>query len=303
MFRPLLSPNNDPLNTPTFFDDLTFPLLASYKFDGIRGIGKDGVLKSRNYKDIPSAQAQEMFSKCQEMDGELICGSPVAEDVYNTAQSYIMSGVNQKVHPDLKFYVFDWAEESKAHWPFKARYSYLHQKWLELNDPQVKLVYQKEILDLEQLFVYEEKALESGFEGLMLRNYEGVYKHNRATYKEWIIKKLKRPVDEEGLIVGFEEGFTNNNPKIDNELGFAKRTSHQENKVLAGTLGKFLVLFKGQVIKVGPGSFKHDERQEIWDNQFKYLNTWLRFRHFPIGAKDMPRQPRAKGFWSPEHAS
>lgn len=301
MFKPLLSPRNDPLNTPTFFEDLTYPCILLPKLDGIRGIGKKGTIKSRTYKDLPSNQVHELFSKCQGMDGELIVGSPTAPDVYNKCQSHIMSF--DKPHEELTFNVFDWAGEERAAWTYKGRYNYLKQMVLEMNDPRVKLVEAVQVDNLQQLLYYEEKCLIKGYEGIMWRNPLSPYKHGRATYLQNIIKKIKRPVDEEAVVVGFYEQMTNTNEQKDDELGYAKRSHHLANQVPSGTLGGFICMFKDTEIRVGCGQFNHAQRLEIWMNQSKYLYKILRWRHFPKGAKDLPRQPRALGWWSPEHAS
>jgi DNA ligase-1 len=61
-------------------------------------------------------------------------------------------------------------------------------------------------------------------------------------------------------------------------------------------LGKFKVEFQGQIISVAPGTFSHEERRWIWDNRDQVRGKILKFRHFPHGVKELPRQPRALGF-------
>jgi DNA ligase-1 len=164
------------------------------------------------------------------------------------------------------------------------------------NVDHVKLVKHDYIDNYDELIEYENKQLELGFEGIMMRNPVGHYKQGRGTFREGLIYKLKRFADAESTIIGFEEQMTNNNTLEKDELGYAKRSYSKNGLAPAGTLGKFIVLWGEMVLHVAPGSFTHPQRQEIWNNQNKYLSKLLKFRYFNHGIKDKPRFPRAVGF-------
>lgn len=319
MFKPLLSPNNSPMDTLDYFDRIgrALPVLCSPKLDGIRCIVKPDLeysissnlvidapksvglrCKSRKFLDLPSLQLQDMFSSYEDLDGEIIVGEETDYDVYNRTQSHVMS--EDKPHPDMKFRVFDYADEGWAWAPFIERLSFLREYLTILNSPQVTLVEHTLCNSIEELLAYEEKQLILGYEGIMIRDPNGIYKHNRGTWNEGIIFKLKRFADSEGTIIGFVEQMTNTNEKVRDELGNAKRSESKDGLVPAGTLGKFIVQTpEWGALEIPCGKLTHLERKHVWDNRNQYENAILKFRFFPYGIKDKPRLPRFVGWRSP----
>lgn len=301
MFKPMLAPNNDPLKDPEYFNKLRFPLDCSVKLDGIRGVVKGGVVKSRKYIDLPSRQVQRMFGNWGELDGEVIVGDERdADNVMNLTQSHVMSV--DKPHPDVTYRVFDCADLEVANEPFAKRLEYAREMVIAYGKafpevaPFVSIVEHTRCDTLDELLAFENWALSVGYEGVMMRDPLGRYKHNRGTFKEGLIYKLKRFIDTESRIIGFEEGTTNTNPDIRDNLGNAKRSTAKEGMVLSGTLGKFIVDYQGQELRVAPGAFKHPQRLHIWQNQKAYLGKWLKYRYMAYGIKDLPRFPRAVSF-------
>ena len=297
MMRPLLAPSQVPSNYPKYWEKLQYPLLGSPKYDGIRGILSDTQeAMSRTWKPLPSVQVQEMAAEMPPwIDGEWMEGNPTDFDVYNRTQSFVMS--ESKFSPDLHLYAFDYANPEWHGLDYLVRLEEL--KRLLTGHPYVTIVEQRLLKNQAEVLEFENECLEAGFEGIMLRTPGGRYKTNRATINEGIIYKLKRFEDAEGVVVGFVERNINNNAQTTDERGYAKRSSHQANKQAAGTLGKFKVEFQGQIINVGPGTFKHVELQEIWDNQDTYLQRLLKFKYFAHGVKDQPRHARARGWRDP----
>lgn len=297
-FKVLLAPNDDPMRNPEYFNKLRFPLLASPKLDGIRCVIKEGQCKSRKYITIPSGQANSMFGAYDGLDGELVVGSPTDYGVYNRTQSYVMS--HDKHHPDLRFWVFDWAMEDLLNVHFEDRLFSVHNFIKELNDPFVKPVIHQMVNNLEELLEFEADALDHGYEGIMMRDPHGRYKQGRGTFREGIIYKLKRFQDDEAIVTGFVEQMMNLNPDVRDNLGHAKRSSSQENLIPANTLGKFIVeySYNGEKLdlEIPPGILTHPQRKLIWDYRKQYIGKILKFRYFPHGIKDKPRQPRFIGW-------
>lgn len=293
-FRVMLAPHEDPMSYPEYFDKLKYPLLVSPKYDGIRCIVKNKTLMSRTFKPLPNLQCQDLFKMCEDYDGEIIVGDPTAPDVYNKTQSYVMS--RDKLSDEVSFFVFDYTPEHLLLEPFSERLTNLQiqlEYWGHENVFRAPQIFIKNHTDLLH---YEEVVLQDGYEGLILRGINSPYKNGRGTFREGYIYKLKRFQDDEAIVVGFVEQQENLNEAFRDERGYSKRSSAQDGKVGAGTLGKFLADYKGMDLEVPPGILNHSQRKHIWDNQDQFRGLILKFRHFPVGVKDKPRFPRFVGW-------
>jgi DNA ligase-1 len=292
LFRPMLAPGEDPLSYPDYFDKLKYPLLCSPKYDGIRCIVRNKLTMSRSMKLLPSKQVQTTFGKEEYnyFDGELIEGSENDPGVYNRTQSHVMS---ENKPGNLTFFVFDYTHPDYINRPFFER---LGEIRIDNSDMDVRLVEHIEVNNYDELIYYENKCLDNGFEGIMMRSPVGHYKMGRGTFKESLIYKLKRFKDDECIIVDMLPMMENHNTLEVDELGYAKRSSHKDNLVASEMVGKFIVWYKGQELEVAPGSFDHKERTSIYFNKNAFIGKYLKFRYFEHGVKDKPRFPRALGF-------
>jgi len=298
MFKPMLAPNNDPMKDSEFFRGLRFPLYCSPKLDGIRCITSAGSCFSRSFKTIPNHQIQDLFSSWEGLDGELILGDETDFDVYNRTQSHVMSFFTRS--EKIRFRVFDSISLDLAKEPFRDRLEHariLIEEYEEiLGVGRVSLVTHTLCETLEDLLEYEASQLALGYEGIMMRDPLGIYKHGRGTFREGLIYKLKRFQDDEGVITGFIEQTTNTNIQTRDVLGRAERSTAKAGLAQAGTLGKLLVDFQGDEISVALGCLTHPQRLHIWENQNTFLGKMIKFRHFPHGVKTLPRFPRVVGF-------
>ena len=171
--------------------------------------------------------------------------------------------------------------------------------------PNVAVVPTHTITDHDELDAYEAQQLADGFEGVMLRDPVGPYKCGRATENQGWLLKLKRFVDSEARIIDFEEQMHNDNEAETNELGLTKRSSAQDGKVPAGTLGKFVVEEVGKApwtepFRVGTGEGLTQElRLKIWKNRSLFKGRIIKYKYQPHGVKDAPRIPIFLGFRDP----
>ena len=283
-FRPLLAHTIKDTTT------LNYPVLASVKLDGIRCVVINGVAMSRNLKPIKNAHVQACIGKPEYngLDGELIVGDIFAKDCYRQTNSGVMSFEGE---PDFKFHVFDRFDMPDSQ--FLTRLSTLPRL------PHVRLVEHWEIDTEHQLLKLENEFLERGAEGLMVRSLEGKYKQGRSTEKEGILGKLKRFVDAEYEIVGFEERMHNANPATKDALGHTERSSHKENMIGRGDLGAIVCKTSDGLTFCCGSGFDDAQRREIWDNKDKYLGKMAKVKSFMIGVKDKPRFPIFLGIRDP----
>lgn len=270
---------------------LKYPCIASPKLDGVRGLVSGGQLLSRSLKLIPNKWVQSILGNVElnGLDGELIVGKPTDKNCYTNTVSCVMS--HDKKDFDFTYYAFDLHSDSGS---YNDRREFLDDL-LDIgviDCPNVKLLEQRVIHNEEELLAYEQEKLAEGYEGLILRDPGSQYKYGRSTVNEGILLKVKRFADGEARIIGFEEQLKNNNPKMVNELGRGKRSSHQENKTGKGTLGALRVadLLSGVEFHIGTGM--NDElRAEIWGNQKEWMHRMVKYKHFTVGAVDKPRHP------------
>ncbi len=267
--------------------DIKYPIYASPKLDGVRGLIIDGVLHSRSLKQFPNQFVHNRFSldKLDGLDGELILGSPTAKDVYRVTNG---ACARKTGTPDVKLYAFD------AHsydGPFSERIK-LAGLTLEIS-PHVKVLTQTLITNEAELLKVESKMLGLGYEGLILRAPDGAYKYGRSTVRDQGMLKLKRFTDSEFLLLEVIEEMHNANEATKNELGRTARSSHKANMVPTGRMGSLRVkdIHNGVEFSIGTG-FDDEDKNWFWKNRKKLESKFVgKYKHFEVGAKDLPRFP------------
>ena len=286
-----------------------YPMLMSPKLDGIRGAGVGTALKSRTLKDLPNRRLQLLASQLglNGFDGEVICGSPVAEDVYRVTDSGVMS--HHTVNP-FTYYVFDYWPTNNA--PYRSRLAYSRDNVFLARERaeslgiasqfDIQLIRTDEVNSPEEVAATEQMYLDMGYEGAIARNPNGIYKFNRTTLKEMNVFKLKQFTDGEAIIIGFEEEMENTNEAEVNELGRTKRSTALAGMVGKNTLGAFIVrdCVSGREFKIGSGrGLTKELRAKFWTMRVPLLGVIVKYKSFAIGVKDKPRHPVWHGFRNP----
>ncbi len=271
--------------------DIQYPVWCTPKLDGIRCLIVDGKPVSRTLKPIRNKHIQKVVSSAKPAifeycDGELL----LAEDApFNEVSSAVMS---TKGEPDFKYAIFDSFEFPELNYLDRMQVlieakEYM-PRWVELLEP-VFIANRKEFKE------YEKECLAKGYEGVMLRTEHGLYKFGRSTAKQGWLLKWKNWIDDEAVVVGFEERMHNNNAPTKDNLGHTERSSHKENMEPMGTLGALKAEWKGEEVDIGTG-FDDKTRQQIWDDKSSYLGKHVKFKYQPHGVKIAPRFPVFLGF-------
>lgn len=291
MIKPMLAGKAD-------LEKITYPVYASPKLDGVRGMVHQNTLRSRSWKTFPNQFAQDRFSTriLSGLDGELILGSPTADDVYRVTNGALQRHDGQ---PDVKFYVFDiW--DSKL--PYEQRLEDLHLITGELVD--VIAVEQTLIKDAEELNLYELNALGDGYEGVMIRDPQGYYKFGRSSVRSAELLKVKTFLDSEAIILDVYEEMHNANEATRNAFGRTERSSHKANLVGKERLGGLVVrdVSTGVEFSVGTG-FTEEDRIKLWKSRGTLVGQHVKYKYFPVGVKDKPRHPVFLGFRMKEDMS
>lgn len=290
LFRPMLAGKAD-------FATLRFPVFASVKIDGLRCTIRNGLPMSRSQKMLPNKHFQSWVARNADilngLDGEVVVGAVNAPDCYRNSVVGIMS---EDGEPNFIFYVFDIINDSS---PYNIRLQNMKNIFDETMF--VKVLDQHLIENITELDAFEAAALADGHEGIMTRDPHGSYKEGRSTAKSQELLKIKRFEDAEAVIIGLEEEMHNGNVAMTNEIGRTARSSHQDNKTGKGTLGalvvKGLTSYPGVEFRIGTG-FDANTRASMW-NSSNLIGKIVKFKHFPVGAKDAPRHPVFLGFRDP----
>ena len=278
--------------------DLRFPLLASPKLDGIRAVIRDGQVLGRGLKPLPNKLIQRLLGReeLEGLDGELIVGNPTDPGVFNRTSKGVMA---IETAPSFNFWVFDLQGSEHA---FRDRLIMAQARAAASKLDIIAHVPHVTIKGTQELDEYEANVLHQGYEGVMLRDPMGRYKHGRSTLSEGGLMKLKRFDDAEAVVIGAVELMKNLNEAKVGRTGHLERSSHQANMVGRGCLGSLQVRgvngpFKNAVFNIGTGL---DEalRYELWllFTIGKLSGRVVKYKYFASGAKDAPRFPVFQGF-------
>ncbi|AGE56564.1 DNA ligase [Acanthocystis turfacea Chlorella virus NE-JV-2] len=290
--KPLLAASLKKLSV----DDLTFPVYATPKLDGIRALKIDGTIVSRTFKPIRNTTISNVLMSLlpDGSDGEILSGK-----TFQDSTSTVMSA-DAGIGSGTTFFWFDYVKDD----PDKGYLDRIAdmKKFVDshpeiLKDRRVTIVplIPKKIDTVEELNVFEQWCLDQGFEGVMVRNAGGKYKFGRSTEKEQILVKIKQFEDDEAVVIGVSALQTNVNDKKMNELGDMRRTSHKDGKIDLEMLGALDVEWNGIRFGIGTG-FDKDTREDLWKKRDSIIGKVVKFKYFSQGIKTAPRFPVFLGF-------
>jgi DNA ligase-1 len=266
-------------------------MYMSEKLDGIRCLIFSGVAYSRSLKPIPNKSIQayvKMHAELLEgLDGELIVGDKNAPDVFNKSTSGVMRIEGE---PDFTLWVFDyWTQLRTWYW----RYIELNQIQSYYGFPdRVKVLEHFQVYTQENIDEFEGKMLAQGAEGIMLRDTNGYYKNGRSGTKNPELQKVKRFVDAEFEIIGWEPKYHNSNEAKTNELGRTERSTAKDGMVALDTMGALILRdSKGYVFNCGSG-MTDAIREDLWNRREALMGQLAKVKYFDVGTGySVPRFP------------
>lgn len=206
---------------------------------------------------------EEDLKRCPEdnfvFDGELTLldkGNLTSKDQYKeTMKISRRDGVKH----GLKMLVFDWLpvegfKNQKCDVPYLLRRACVEDIFNLDNFTyfeKLPVIYQG--TDTNQIMYWLNYNIAHGEEGVMINIVDAPYEFKRCN----TLLKVKKMNDLDLEVIGFEEG-TNRNK---------------------GRLGALLVNYKNNIVKVGSG-FSEELREEIWNNQDKWLGKTVVVQYF-----------------------
>ena len=230
----------------------------SLKLDGLRGRFLDGTMYTRNGHPIVGVEhITEALTDLghTSLDGELL----IPGEHFQVSSGQIRS---DSPSTDALYYVFDNALPNVS---FKDRLKQLN----ELTLPNcVKLVKHIPIRSLGAIDRNFHKALEAGYEGLVLKSASHLYKQSRS--KDWL--KVKAIGSLELQILGVYEG---------------------EGK-WQGMAGGCICLYEGIEVRASSGRLSDHDKAIVWENKAEYTGRYIEVLFHEKTPTGSLRHPRMK---------
>lgn len=240
----------------------TFPIIGSLKYDGVRGIlHPEFGLISRASKPIANNYIREKLESLgvSHLDGEIVTFTNGKQDKLNVVTSKVNSADGE---PNFKFFVFDDFEYPE--FSYAERLNNARSKMKDANCFWIGVINYVILRNKEQLISYEEKAARLS-EGLILRRMEAPYKSGRATLRKGELIKIKRFMDDEGIILEINQ--------IENGLPM---------------VGSFVVSWNGIIFNLGNG-WTDKEAEEMWKIRRLLKGKKVTFKFEGTGPNGAPK--------------
>ena len=277
---------------------ITYPQLASQKFDGYRMLNLCGERQlSPAMKDFPNLN---LFGHLLDLNNHLKRHRLVVDgEIWSPYLTFdelksIIRSFKKPVPSHVKYYIFDIMSESE--WDNENEQPFLN-RYLEYSQglrgfPNVLPVEQYHVIDATEAEDMFNQQIRAGHEGIILRQHHARYKHGRTTLNQDGMWKFKEFLTQDGIIIGVEEQMRLKAgvERTRDERGQLEREYRAELYEPAGMVGAFLVEHEGKRFKVKPGKgYDNDMKINLWELHNTLIGAHCEFKHMPHGAKDKPR--------------
>lgn len=312
-FKPMLA-----VDATDHLDTIRYPKYASYKLDGIRVIFHPQLgMVSRSLKPIQNKQIREKFEGVLQqaknanavIDGEFYGHELTFQEITRCVmtQDFTLDKSIKKIMKEksftctseyfeyttkllgqINFHCFEFHEIGLDN-KFEHKQNLIRDMgWLnECVGTFQQLVHSKE--DVKELFG---KALDDGYEGLILRCPESQYKFGRSTLKEEGMLKVKPFETFDARIIEVLQAteVDPNAEKTTNELGRSVTSKKKDDRILIEKAYGFLVKYGEHQVKVVL-SMSDVEKEIVWRKKESYIGRMIEYKGMLIGSKDVPRHP------------
>lgn len=245
---------------------LNFPLLTQPKLDGLRCLaqGENGevVLYSRTGCVFQGFQKikEELTPYFQQHPSHVVDGELYSEEIPFEELSGYCRRQKEENMDHVRFHVFDVAVEGMG---FEQRMTLFPKE-----TKHIVLVPTKQVDRLEEIHTQLQNHLHDGYEGIILRNREGLYLNG---HRSWDLQKYKLFQEEEFIITGFMEG-----------------TGREKEMVIWQCQTK-----EGKLFHVRPQG-THSLRKQLFQEASRYLGEKLTVVFQEYTQDKIPRFPVAK---------
>lgn len=182
---------------------IQFPCFVQKKFDGTRcvGVPQKGLF-SRNRKSYPHMEhivaELNRLPSTMILDGELYSDTLTFQEIVGLVKRETLKAGDEEKQQQIQFHVYDLINEM----PYVQRYANLQMLFRRYKFKHLVLVKTEHCESEEKMKEMHAQYVTDGYEGIMLRNKDGLYANNRSIH----LQKYKEFFDMECDIVGFKEG-------------------------------------------------------------------------------------------------
>lgn len=274
-------------------DVIKYPKIAQPKYDGIRIIFAGGKAYSASLKEIRNVRIQVL---AKELSYPLECEFVVsnADGGLRAAASYCNSFDGRLADGVGRLYAFDIMDDKRTQQERISAMDMISNRLAELDisiAPST-IVNNKAMVEAEL-----HDKLSAGYEGIMLKDPNALYKHGRSTLRSQECLKLKPFVDDEAVVVGFDYEYENTNPAFYDELGRLKRSSAHEGLVPKPLVGSLLLLSPKYPKRFSVAGFSADLKERMFAERDSLIGRVVTFKHQPcVVYEDAPRHPIFRRF-------
>ena len=243
----------------TELNELTYPLLASEKIDGVQcRIEPGNPPTSRSGRPFRNPHLADYLAPLQQIADSTrltIVGELLSPSLgFSKTAGAIVHGT-EPLPDDLKIHLFDVQDETLT---FAGKVRVLEGY---RPSPCFCVVGQRIVGSVGEAREFYQSVVGNGGEGIVLRSPEDTDEQ---------IYRCKATVTLDAVCVGFREGKGR----------------------LSGMLGAISVqLADGRRCSIG-GGFDDAERKRVWADRDNLVGRWVEFRAMAVGAVRSPRQPR-----------
>jgi DNA ligase-1 len=166
---------------------------------------------------------------------------------------------NQKViniEKNIKYYIFDFFKNNEEI-PFEKRLLKLQEAFNNWNSKLVQLTDTKIVKSLEDIKKSRNKFIENGYEGIIVRNKNGIYLHGKKSIDVFRSKEFKTNLF---MIIGANEGKGNNKGTVIWEL----QCLNTKKTFTAKPIGT------------------KEERTKLYNNRNKYIGLKIPIKYYDI---------------------
>ena len=181
-----------------------FPCYTQPKLDGTRAVGMPGKgLFSRLRKTFPHMehilQELTMLPADLILDGELYTNELTFQEIVGLVKKETLKQGDAEKQLKIKYHVYDIIDTTKT---YEARMADLAKLFATHTFRHVVLVRTIRCASEAEMKTQHNTFVADGYEGIMLRSPQGLYKHSRSAD----LLKYKEFFDAEYEVVGFKEG-------------------------------------------------------------------------------------------------